>query len=59
MSMKWEEIASEDERCRSKAKFPSKTTGQVVQTLSLGHSDPLLGLAVSALGPSQSRKEQF
>lgn len=57
--MKCEEIASEDERCRSKAKFPSKTTGQVVQTLSLGHSDPLLGLAVSALGPSQSRKEQF
>lgn len=44
---------------RGKAKFPSKIAEQVVQKLSLGHSDPLLGLAMSALGPSQSRKEQY
>lgn len=48
-----EEIASEhNERCKGKAKFPSKITGQVVQTLPLGHSSPLLSLATSAIGPS-------
>lgn len=52
-------MSEQDKRCKSKATFPSNITGQVVQTLPLGHSDPLLGLELSALGPSQSRKEQF